>query len=176
MGESIIMPLWMISELRDYLRLDHDGDDAALHAFARSAAELCQAYIGQQLLASPLAERVTPRGDWTMLSARPVVSIDRLAMIGSDGVEQALASGAYAVDIDGEARGWWRALTAQLGGRWVIHYRAGLADDWNAVPEALRLGIIRMAAHCYHNRDGDAALSPPPAVGALWRPWRRVAL
>lgn len=48
-------------------------------------------------------------------------------------------------------------------------------SDWSALPEALRHGVIRLAAHLYRDGDGAAA-APPAAVAALWRPWRRMRL
>lgn len=40
--------------------------------------------------------------------------------------------------------------------------------------EPLRQGIVRLVAHMHLHRDGDQ--SPPAAVAALWRPWRRMRL
>ena len=52
-----------------------------------------------------------------------------------------------------------------------------LADEWAQVPQAVRHGVIRLAAHLYRQRDteGDST-TPPIAVAALWRPWRRLRL
>jgi hypothetical protein len=52
-----------------------------------------------------------------------------------------------------------------------------LADDWEEIPQALRHGAIRLAAHLYRERDGEpGTATPPPSVAALWRPWRRLHL
>jgi len=54
---------------------------------------------------------------------------------------------------------------------------AGLAPDWDALPDGLRHGVMRLAAHQHRQREGDgAAPLPPAAVAALWRPWRRLRL
>lgn len=53
---------------------------------------------------------------------------------------------------------------------------AVLESDWSALPEALRHGVIRLAAHLYREGEGAAAAAPPAAVAALWRPWRRMRL
>ena len=56
-------------------------------------------------------------------------------------------------------------------------YTAGLAADWDQLPEGLHHGIMRLAAHQYRERDGTAAGPVPPAsVAAFWRPWRRLRL
>ncbi len=48
-----------------------------------------------------------------------------------------------------------------------VRYRAGLADDPSGLPEAIRAGIIRLAAHLYAHRDGMPGAVPPAAVTAL---------
>ena len=52
----------------------------------------------------------------------------------------------------------------------------GLAPTaWDQLPEALRHGIVRCAAHHYRERDTPQA-QLPLAVAALWRPYRAVRL
>jgi uncharacterized phiE125 gp8 family phage protein len=57
-----------------------------------------------------------------------------------------------------------------------VAVEAGLAEDWNGVPEPLRQGIVRLTAHLYAHRDAAGDAGPPAAVAALWRPWRRMRL
>jgi uncharacterized phiE125 gp8 family phage protein len=52
---------------------------------------------------------------------------------------------------------------------------AGLAQDENGVPEPIRQGVLRLVAHLFTARDGEAG-EPPAAVTALWRPYRRTRL
>ena len=61
-------------------------------------------------------------------------------------------------------------------GRVAICYTAGLAASWTGLPEALRHGVLRLAASQYRVRDNDglAGTVPPAAVAALWRPWRQI--
>ncbi len=44
------------------------------------------------------------------------------------------------------------------------------------MPEAVRLGVVRMAAHLFAHRDDPEAAALPGAVSALWRPWRGVGV
>ena len=53
----------------------------------------------------------------------------------------------------------------------------GSRRSGTALPEGLRQGVIRLAAHHYRERDMRRAHAvPPAAVAALWRPWRRMRL
>jgi uncharacterized phiE125 gp8 family phage protein len=51
-----------------------------------------------------------------------------------------------------------------------------MAPDWTGLPEALRQGVVRLAAHFYTHRTAAEDEGPPAAVTALWRPWRRMRL
>lgn len=49
------------------------------------------------------------------------------------------------------------------------------ASEWADLPEAVRHGIVRLAAHQFRQRDDDRGAGlPPAAVAALWRPFRRL--
>jgi uncharacterized phiE125 gp8 family phage protein len=63
------------------------------------------------------------------------------------------------------------------GARVAVRFTAGLAADWADLPESLRHGLIRLAAHQHRERESEGAAPLPPAsVAALWRPWRRMHL
>ena len=72
--------------------------------------------------------------------------------------------------------GWVRLVAPDPTVKFVATYSAGLAADWNGIPEPLRLGIVRLVSHFYSHRDAPDAGGVPAAVAALWRPWRRMRL
>lgn len=51
-----------------------------------------------------------------------------------------------------------------------------VADEWSVLDPGLRHGILRLAAHHYRERDDARLDTPPAAVAALWRPFRRLRL
>ncbi len=159
-----------LDEVKAFLRIDDNGEDALLAALVRSAGELAEAFTGQKLIARAFTERVAAVSTWTRLSATPVVSIDAV-----EGAGGALPVGSYEIDIDASGDGWVR-IVAPADRHVSVHCHAGLAADWNGIPEALRLGIIRLVAHLYTHRDRDDVGGVPTAVVALWRPWRRMRL
>lgn len=113
------------------------------------------------------------RGGTARPAARPVVAVEGVALI-ADGTETVLSAADYRVDI---VEGAARVSVPGAGGdaRVRILYRAGLADAAEALPAAIRHGILRMAQHFYEARD-DKERPPPAAIAALWHPWRRTTL
>jgi uncharacterized phiE125 gp8 family phage protein len=164
-----------IGEVKAFLRVDGSGEDALIAGFIRSAAESCEAFTGRVLIAREVRESVAATGGWVRLAAGPVMSIDGVAGIGPDGAESALAADAYAVDVDAAGDGWVRVLRATGVKRAAVRFTAGMAGDWNGVPEPLRQGIVRLAAHLYGAR-GENEAPVPVSVAALWRPWRRLRM
>ena len=165
-----------LAELKAYLRIAVSDEDALLAGLARGAADMCEAFTGRALIGRAVAEAVAASAAWTRLGAAPVLSIEGVAALGADGEASPLAAEAFAIDIDAAGDGWARVLDAGDAKRVLVSYHAGMAADPNGLPEALRHGIVRMAAHLYTERDRPRGAEPPAAVTALWRPWRRLRL
>ena len=157
-----------LDEAKAFLRIDGAAEDALLAGFIRTATALAEAFTGQRLVARAFTETLAADGCWQRLSAAPV-----MAIAGIDGEGGPLPGEAYETDIDRAGNGWVRVAAS---GRVTVRYRAGLAADWNGVPEPLRQGIVRLVSHLHAHRDAPDAGGPPAAVAALWRPWRRIRL
>jgi len=165
-----------LAELKALVRVAVSDEDALLAAMARAAAEMCEAFTGRALVERAVSEELAVSRGWTRLGAAPVRAITGVEALGEDGAATPLAAEAHAIDIDAADDGWVRVLDAGAASIVRVSYRAGMAADANGVPEALRHGIVRLAAHLYGARDGVRASVPPVAVSALWRPWRRLRL
>lgn len=165
-----------LAEAKAYLRIDGAEEDALLAGLIRSATGLCEAFTGQALIARPVTETVPATGDWRRLERTPVRAIGGVSLYPPDGAATALPADAFAVDIDSGGDGWVRVPGARHGARVRVDYEAGMAADWNGVPEALRQGVVRLVAHLHAHRDTADDAGPPAAVAALWRPYRRMRL
>lgn len=164
-----------VAEVKALLRIATSEEDALIAGFVRSAAASCEAFIGRALIVREVTETIAATGTWTRLAAAPVRSIDAVAALAVDGGEVALDAQDYAIDVDAGGEGWVRVPWRGTSGRAAVTFSAGLAEDWNGVPEPLRQGIARLAAHLYGAR-GENEAPPPASVAALWRPWRRLQL
>ncbi len=180
MKRAIITPYALapaaLSELKDWLGLATPADDSQLTALLRAAIEHCEGFTGLMPLEQACEEVLPVTSGWQTLSARPVQAITQVLGIPAEGARFALAVDAYAIDLDANGAGRVRVISPGAAGRLAIRYTAGLATSWTSLPEALRHGVLRLAASQYRARDTDglAAALPPAAVAALWRPWRQI--
>jgi uncharacterized phiE125 gp8 family phage protein len=165
-----------IEQVKAYLRIVGSDEDALLAGLVRTASELCEAFTRTALIEREVVETIAAPAAWARLGTAPVRAILAVSSVAADGSATALAPGDHAIDIDGSGVGWVRVLRGAGARRIEVRYRAGLAADWNGVPEPLRQGIVRMAAHLYAHRDGEDGAGPPAAVTALWLPYRRLRL
>ncbi|MGK2284720.1 head-tail connector protein [Pedomonas sp. V897] len=173
-----------IEEARAFLRLDGEEEDAALAAFLKAAREVCEAFTGLVLIATrfretrafdPAETRGVPWSAWrsVRLSRGPLRQVEAVTLIGRDGTRTALGSADYTVEEDARGLACLRmTFLPPAGARLETDYQAGLGAEPAGVPEALRLGILRLAAHLYSHRDSPDDAGPPLAVAALWRPFR----
>ncbi|GAB5483021.1 MAG: hypothetical protein Pars92KO_27780 [Parasphingorhabdus sp.] len=168
------VPMELIEEVKGFLRLNHDEDDAAIAQLLRSAARLCENFIGQVLIARSVRDRMPVRAEWQKLKKHPVQAITLVEAVAPDGMLTSVPSMNYALDIDSDGIGWIKLHPVTSITRIAVTYEAGLAADWTSVPTTLRQGVVRLAGHLYSHRDGVDVGGPPSAVTALWQPHRRM--
>jgi uncharacterized phiE125 gp8 family phage protein len=165
-----------LGEIKAFLRVEDAHEDALLAGLARTATALCEAFTGLALVERPVVERVAADGQWRRLARAPVVAVDGADLVAADGVATPLPAGTWDIEHGDHGEARVRITGQGAGARAMVRYRAGLGTDWNAVPEPLRQGIVRLVAHLHAHRDAADAGAPPAAVAALWRPWRRMRL
>ncbi len=164
-----------LAEAKAHLRIVGADEDALVLRLLASAAGLCEAFTGQVLIRRQFSELLPRNQIWQRLGRTPVAAITGVEEANVDGSAVAIGAADYAIDIDANGDGWVRVLRAGSG-RVRVRYEAGMAADWGGVPEALRQGALRLAAHLYTHRAAAGDEGPPAAVTALWRPWRRMRL
>ena len=166
-----------LSELKQWLGITTAQDDTALTGLLRAGLETCEGFTGLMPLEAECEEVLPLRGGWQMLFTRPVQAITALDGLSANGARSALPASAYAIELD--ANGGGRVMVTVPGdaARFAVRFTAGLAPGWEGLPESLRHGLLRLAAHQHRERETSGAGPLPPAsVAALWRPWRRMRL
>jgi uncharacterized phiE125 gp8 family phage protein len=164
----------MLDEARAYLRLENEEEDAPFAAILLAAVAQAESYLGQLLLRRPVRETLPASAGWQRLHGSPFVSATGATGIPAEGANFVLTQ--FSVDVDARGDGWLRVPQPGAAGRVELAYQAGLAGSWATLPEAIRLGVLRLAAHYHAHRDDPADGGMPEAAAALLRPWRRVRL
>jgi uncharacterized phiE125 gp8 family phage protein len=167
-----------LDALKAWLAISSSAEDAALTAQLAVALEICEAFTGLLPLEAE-CEEILPAAPaaWQALVTRPVQAVTAIEGIPADEPRFALAADAYAVELDADGGARVRILRQGSAGRIAVQFTAGLAGEWGELPEALRQGAVRLAAHQYRARDGEPGQPAlPAAIAALWRPWRRYRL
>jgi uncharacterized phiE125 gp8 family phage protein len=159
-----------LSEMQAYVRIETGEEEALLAGLLRVASELCETFLNQALIARDFEVEARPTDGWSLLPIQPVRAISAVRRTSGG---ETISSSTYRVDIDHEGRGYLSGLP--VGETFTIAGTAGLALEPNGIPEPIRQGILRLAAHFYSHRDGTEA-ELPRAVSALWRPYRRAGL
>ena len=166
-----------LGELKQWLALTGTREDAMLERLIGAALELCEGFTGQLLLQATCEEVLGAASGWQPLATRPVQAIIAVQGVPAEGARTTLAASAYAIELDSDGGARVRVSNPGAAGRIAVRFVAGLAPGWNGLPESLRHGVIRLAAHQHRAREsGSADPVPPAAVTALWRPWRRMRL
>lgn len=181
MNRTIISPASLapeaLEELKAWLAITTARDDAALTALLRTALDTCEGFTGQLPLEAVCEEVLPVTRGWQSLATAPVRAMTGLQAQALDGALTAVDPAHYLFDIAADGSGRVNIIGPVSENRVVLRFVAGIAPDWGSLPDGLRHGIIRLAAHHYRERnDGGAERGPPAAVAALWQPWRRMRL
>ena len=163
-----------LAALKEWLAISTAQEDAALLRLLHAAIDICGAYTDTLPLSVTAEETHVARRDWQSLAARPVHGIIGVDALMPDGTRAPLSAETYDLELEADGRGCFRILRPLETPRVVLRFVAGLAADWDALPDALRHGVIRLAAQQFRERDADAPTTPSAAIAALWRPWRRL--
>jgi uncharacterized phiE125 gp8 family phage protein len=160
-----------LAELKQFLRIEHDIEDALLAALLRSATQSVESFIGLILIQRVFEQRwqASPNNP-IQLTCSPVINVVSLAIDG-----QTVPPADFQLQTDDSGVMVLTLLTAEKGNA-SAQFVAGSAVGWNDIPEAVRFGIQRLAAHLYAHRDNAAAPAIPSSVLALLQPFRKVRL
>ncbi|MEE9432785.1 MAG: phage head-tail connector protein [Sphingorhabdus sp.] len=166
----------MLDEARAYLRIEADAEDTSLGAILTAAISHAENFTGQMLIRRNARQVISAGSGWRRLAVTPVIEVISATGIPADGATFLLPDNAWQAEIDRNDDAYIRIRRPGAAGRVEVTVEAGLAEDWDGLPEALRLAILRLTGHLYTSRDDAQDAGPPAAVAALLRPWRRMRL
>ncbi len=171
----------LLSEVRDFLKISHQEEDALLASYIRAATGVCENFTGRKLIKQQWQLALNDwREEVVSLPLSPVLSIDSIE-VWDGTIFQTINSTNYLLDktsyqasILPSPAYRWPDPKIEVGGIKIL-VSAGFGDDQNAVPHDIRLGIIHWVASAF---DGHEMLENKAVLMAekLWQPYRRMAL
>jgi len=165
-----------LDDLKSWLGISRPNEDALLTDLLAASVSLCEAFTGQSPLEQTVEETVPSETGSCTLSARPAQSLVAVQIMNEDGSRLALDPSEFEFSIDAGYRACIELKSTPEARSILVSMRAGIAPVWTAMPEALKQGIIRLAAFHYRDRETGRDAEPPASVAALWRPWRTFRL
>jgi hypothetical protein len=103
-----------------------------------------------------LCEEIVPASTgWQRLATRPVQAVTWVEGFPRRARGSRSRSADYAIDLDADGGARFRLVRRASGPRGGALHR-GLAAGWADLPESLRHGVLRLAAHHYRQRESDS--------------------
>lgn len=145
-----------LADVRAYLRIGTQGDDALLTLFISAAREAFEARTGRALLTRRVRQNFlgTLSPGFLIPACGPVTALHSVKSILASGALVDVSSSILSL-IDG------KFMLNQPMGDLSVEYQAGFAAS-TLVPYAHRLAILEAVADAIARRDGDGA---PPGAG-----------
>src|SRR3546814_7214194 len=95
-------------EVKAWLRLETEEEDAIVDRLVRSAIGCCEGFVGQALILREEVQRLPVSREWKRLRWTPVRAITGVTGVTAAGEAFALSMGAYGADIYDTCDGWVR--------------------------------------------------------------------
>ncbi|MFV0409554.1 MAG: head-tail connector protein [Paracoccus sp. (in: a-proteobacteria)] len=177
-----------VAGLRAHLRLGSGFDlaatadeDLALIGFLRAAIATIEGRTGKVLLRRAYRMVLENwRDDHAQaLPMAPVSAVQSIEIEAASGAREVYPAECWYL-IEDMMRPLIRPRSALLpsvqeGGRVIVRFTAGFADDWSGVPPDLAQAVMMLAARYYEDRSDDGARHAlPMGVRALIEKWRAV--
>lgn len=177
-----------VAGLRTHLRLGSGfelaatvDEDRALAGFLRAAMATIEGRTGKALLRRSYRMVLD---NWRDDSAQPlpmapVDVVESVVIESADGSADPLPANSWYL-VEDMTRPMIRPRSGLLppvrnGGRIVLRFTAGFADDWSGVPVDLAQAVMMLAARYYEDRSDDGARHAlPMGVSVLIERWRAV--
>lgn len=176
---------WTVAELKAFLRVDHDADDAVIASLLAAARSQVEALTRRALLLQSwrLSYDAWPRDGRIRLRIGPLRALTAARVIDRAGVAQEIDLARFVVDVGGGVIAAPPGSLPQPGrdlAGIALDVELGYGATPSEVPELLRHAVRTLAAHWYDNRGlvavGSSVAMLPGSVAAMLASFRVPAL
>lgn len=173
---------WTVAELKTFLRVEHDADDAVIASLLAAARSQVEALTRRALLLQSwrLSYESWPRDGRIRPRLGPLRALTAARVIDAAGGAQAIDVGRFVVDVAGGVIAAPADALPQPGRGIALDVELGFGATPSEVPELLRHAVRTLAAHWYDNRGlvavGSSVAMLPGSVAAMLASFRVPAL
>ncbi|NKB51653.1 MAG: hypothetical protein GKR97_05420 [Rhizobiaceae bacterium] len=174
-----------LNDIKLYLRIDHDDEDALLAETLKAARQHVEAISGRKLITQVWRQYETkfPQDNQLALKLAPVQNVDSVSVFDCDGNVQVVDSDSVRL-----IRGRVPAAIVFDSGFDPAHAENGLEIDLTVgmgdtgveVDDSLKRAILLLVGHWYEFRGAvpisQQPVSVPPGLDALIAPYRRMGI
>ena len=176
---------WSVAEAKDFLRVEHDDDDAVIGALIAAARGHVEALTRRALLLQRwrfVLDAWPARGRLNLRTG-PLRSVIAARVFDAAGNADSIDVETFVVDAAADIVAspcWALPLPGRLAAGIELDVELGYGAAASDVPDALRHAIRMLVAHWYENRGlaalGASAAMLPGGLGALIAPYRVLSL
>ncbi|MAU40976.1 MAG: hypothetical protein CMF31_05070 [Kordiimonas sp.] len=168
-----------LQQAKSYLRVLDGEDDATIIDMIAVATRRAEVILNRPIIARQYRAEYDCFPAAFELKKSPVLSVDSITYIDTDGASQTLVSQNYRVDLGDRYRparispatGITWPATASDYNTVKVDFTAGYGADWTSVPAAVRHAVLMLTGHYYDERSivtyGRAATTVPETAAAL---------
>ena len=174
LSEPVTEPV-SVAEVKTFLRISHEGDDAVLNNYIRAARMFCENYTGRGFITRSYRVRydVMPRGSVVSIPKTPLININSVQTGRAGQSPKTVPVEAYTVDVDGGKIRWRLDMNrGEPDTALTIEFTAGYGDEMADIPEALRYAVLLKTAALYENRGSGSVSTALDLVASLLKPYK----
>ncbi|NEW88735.1 hypothetical protein DU475_15895 [Rhodopseudomonas sp. WA056] len=179
------MEPWTVADLKSFLRVEHDADDAVIASLLTAARAQIEAATGRMLLAQRwrLVRHAWPRDGRIVLRGGPLRALIAVRTFDAHGAAHDVDPASFVLDLAGgviASPHWALPEPGRAAAGIELDLELGYGSAADDVPPPLRHAVRLLAAHWYDNR-GDAASGAgtavlPGGIAAMIAGYRTVTL
>lgn len=178
-----VQPL-SLADAKAHLRVTGSDDDADITAIIKAATAWVEQYTGRALITRTYQYGLRAFGGWISLPAPPLLSVDAITYVDTDGATQTLAANQYQVDtlsefglIEPAYNVTWPDTRDQANAV-IVEYQAGYGGYAATIPGDIVAALKLVVGQLYEHREqnvvgvGSSVTEITFGISALLAPYR----